>query len=77
MPRKYRKEMARLENLFGEDYKDYASYTHSLLPRLRPYPNASKRPWEFNLFWKENREQYFLIGTAVFYLLVIGRLIYS
>ena len=77
MPRKYRKEMARLENLFGEDYKAYASYTHSLLPRLRPYPKASKRPWKFNVFWKENREQYFLLGTAVFYFLVVGRLVYS
>ena len=77
MPRKYHKEMARLEKLFGEDYKDYASYTHSLLPRLRPYPNTNKRPWKFDLFWKVNREQYFLLGTVVFYLLVVGRLIYS
>lgn len=73
MPRKYRKEMARLENLFGEEYKAYASYTHSLLPRLKPYPKAQKRPWKFDLFWKENREQYFLLGTIVFFLLVLGR----
>ena len=77
MPRKYRKEMARLENLFGEEYKLYASYTHGLLPRLRPYPKAKKRPWRFELFWNENREQYFLLGTVVFFLLVVGRIIYS
>jgi len=73
MPRKYRKEMARLEGIFGEEYTAYASYTRSLLPRLRPYPRARKRPWRFNLFWKENREQYFLLGTAAFFLLVVGR----
>jgi len=73
MPRKYRKEMARLEGIFGEEYTAYASYTRSLLPRLRPYPRARKRPWRFDLFWKENREQYFLLGTAAFFLLVVGR----
>lgn len=77
MPRKYRKEMARLENLFGEEYKAYASYTHSLLPQLRPYPKARKRPWKFDLFWKENREQFFLLGMVVFFMLVVGRYLYS
>jgi len=76
MPRKYRKEMARLENLFGEEYKAYASYTRSLIPRLRPYSNARNRPWRFDLFWKENKEQYFLLGTIVFCLLVVGRYFY-
>ena len=33
MPRKYRKEMARLEKIFGEDYRDYASSVRGLLPR--------------------------------------------
>lgn len=73
MPRKYRKEMARLESIFGEEYKAYASYTHSLLPRSRPYPRAKKRPWKFDLFWKVNREQFFLLGTAVFLILIVGR----
>jgi protein-S-isoprenylcysteine O-methyltransferase Ste14 len=77
MPRKYRKEMARLESIFGEDYRDYASCTYSLMPRLKPYPKARKRPWRFDLFWKENREQYFLIGTMLFFLLVLARYLYS
>lgn len=73
MPRKYRKEMARLESIFGEEYKAYASQTRSLVPRLRPYPKSRKRPWKFDLFWKVNREQFFLIGTAVFFILVVTR----
>jgi protein-S-isoprenylcysteine O-methyltransferase Ste14 len=77
MPRKYRKEMARLENLFGDEYKAYASYTRSLLPRLKPYPEARKRPWRFHLFWKENREQYFLLGVVAFFFLVVGRYLFS
>jgi len=76
MPRKYHKEMARLENLFGEEYKAYASHTYGLLPRLRPYPNAKKRPWKFDLFWNENREQYFLLGVVVFFSLVVGRYLF-
>jgi protein-S-isoprenylcysteine O-methyltransferase Ste14 len=75
MPRKYRKEMERLQSIFGEEYKAYASYTRSLLPRLRPYPKSRKRPWRFDLFWKVNREQFFLLGTAVFFVLVVGRYI--
>lgn len=73
MPRKYSKEMARLETLFGEDYRDYASWTYGLIPRLRPYPKARKRPWRFDLFWNENREQYFLLGTILFFLLMLAR----
>jgi hypothetical protein len=67
MPRKYCKEMARLESIFGQEYKGYASYTRSLLPRLRPYSKARKRSWRFDLFWKENREQYFLLGRIMFF----------
>jgi protein-S-isoprenylcysteine O-methyltransferase Ste14 len=77
MPRKYRKEMARLEKIFGEDYRDYASSVRGLLPRLTPYPKARKRPWRFDLFWSVNREKYFLLGTIVFFLLVVGRYWYS
>jgi protein-S-isoprenylcysteine O-methyltransferase Ste14 len=76
MPRKYGKEMARLEGIFGEEYREYASYTHGLIPRLRPYPKARKRPWSFDLFWKENREQHFLIGTMLFFLLVLAKYLY-
>jgi len=61
-----------LENGWVE--KDFGG-TH-MLPRLRPYPRASNRPWRFNLFWKENREQFFLFGTVVFLLLVLGRYFY-
>ena len=64
MPRKYKKEMARLEKRFGESYRDYAAGTHSLLPSLRPYPKADTRKWSFPLFWKENREQYFILIVA-------------
>jgi len=73
----YRKNWARLENLFGDEYKAYASYTRSLLPRLKPYPEARKRPWRFHLFWKENREQYFLLGVVAFFFLVVGRYLFS
>ena len=76
IPRKYRKEMKRLEDIFGPEYREYAAYTRSLIPRIKPYPKAKNRPWSMTLFLKENQEQYFLFGTLIFALLVIGRYIY-
>lgn len=72
MPRKYRKEMTRLEDLYGDEYREYAAYARSLLPRLKPYPKARDRKWSFDLFWKENREQYFLLGVVVLASALIG-----
>jgi len=74
MPRKYRKEMARLEGLFGEQYRKYAQNTRSLVPRFTPYPHAQQRPWSFRLFWKVNREQYLLTGVVFLALIIIGKL---
>ena len=73
MPRKYRKEMVGLEKLFGEEYKKYSSYASSLIPRLKPYPHAEKKPWRFDLFWNVNREQYFVFGAIVLSLAMVGR----
>ncbi len=61
IPRKHKKEMTRLEVLFGDEYKNYAAYVRSLMPRMRPYPHADKHSWSFTLMWRENREQYFLL----------------
>ncbi len=61
LPRKYKKEMSWLEDLFGNSYVRYADYTRSLIPRLKPYPDAGKKKWRFSILWQENREQYFLL----------------
>lgn len=74
MPRKQRKEMARLEKLFGESYRRYASVTHSLLPGTTRYYGAQNRAWSFQLMWYENREQYFLIGVGLISLAVVFNL---
>jgi protein-S-isoprenylcysteine O-methyltransferase Ste14 len=76
MPRKYRKEMTRLEGLYGENYREYAAYARSLLPRLKPYPKASRRNWSSDLFWKENREQYFLSGVILLVVALIALYLY-
>jgi protein-S-isoprenylcysteine O-methyltransferase Ste14 len=76
IPRKYRKEMKRLENIFGQEYVDYASYCRSLIPRIKPYPKAKNRPWSIQLFFKENKEHYFVMGTLIFAILVVGRYFY-
>ncbi|MFC1664886.1 methyltransferase family protein, partial [Pseudomonadota bacterium] len=71
MPRKHRKEMARLENLFGESYRQYAAVTRSLLPRVTRYAQAQNRGWSFDLMWNENREQYFLLGVILITLAIV------
>jgi protein-S-isoprenylcysteine O-methyltransferase Ste14 len=76
MPRKYQKEMTRLEDLYGDDYRQYAAYARSLLPRLKPYSKAGQRPWSFDLFWKENREQYFLSGVVILAVALVALYIY-
>jgi protein-S-isoprenylcysteine O-methyltransferase Ste14 len=76
MPRKYRKEMGRLEGLYGEEYRQYAAYARSLLPRLKPYPKARQKSWSSDLFAKENREQYFLSGVVILALALIGLYLY-
>jgi len=72
MPRKYKKEMKWLEDIFGDDYRRYAASVRSLIPRLTPYPDSANKKWSFTLFWKENREQYFiLIVLSVFIAMVV------
>jgi len=59
--------MARLERRFGESYRDYAAVTRSLVPNLRPYPEAETRKWSLDLCLKENREQYFTLIVATIF----------
>jgi len=76
MPRKYRNEMTRLEDLYGDEYRQYAAYARSLLPRLKRYPKARLRSWSSDLFWKENREQYFLSGVVILALALVVLYLY-
>jgi protein-S-isoprenylcysteine O-methyltransferase Ste14 len=73
MPRKHKKEMARLEGYFGEKYVKYAASVRSLIPRLTPYPEASKNKWNFDVFWRVNREQYFILIMMAIFLSLIFR----
>ena len=61
MPRKRKKEMARLEKFFGEAYRKYAAEVRSLVPRLTRWPGARVRPWSGKLYLTENREQWFIL----------------
>jgi protein-S-isoprenylcysteine O-methyltransferase Ste14 len=74
MPRKYKKEMARLERHFGGEYVQYSSYCRSLIPRLKAYAGADNRKWSGSLFWHENREQYFILIVVSIFAAIIFRL---
>jgi protein-S-isoprenylcysteine O-methyltransferase Ste14 len=65
MPRKMRKETARLEKHHGERYVQYRRQVRSLIPRLRPYPAASAKKWSPALFWRENREQWLMLAVLL------------
>jgi protein-S-isoprenylcysteine O-methyltransferase Ste14 len=61
MPRKHKKEMARLQKFFGERYRKYAAEVRSLVPRVRRWPEAGRQPWSADLYLRENREQWFIL----------------
>jgi len=65
MPRKLRKETARLEGVFGESYVRYRKQVRSLVPRLTPYPGRGSASWSPEVYWRENREQWLLLAAAV------------
>jgi len=73
MPRKLRKETARLEKHFGAPYVDYRRRVHSLVPRLRPYPERSGDRWRADLFWRENREYWLILAVALMVGLMVIR----
>lgn len=54
MPRKERREGGRLEELFGDQFRQYRKNVPSLFPRPTPYRDpftAEKRPWSRDLFF--------------------------
>jgi protein-S-isoprenylcysteine O-methyltransferase Ste14 len=65
MPYKDRIESARLESLYGDEFRRYATAVPRLLPRFRPYVALGARPerlpaWRWTRF-SDNNE----LGTAV------------
>lgn len=71
MPRKLRKETARLEKRFGEQYRAYHAAVRSLVPRLRPYEGRSRNRWSSALYWGENREQWFVLSSVLLVALML------
>lgn len=73
MPRKVRKETARLEKHHGERYAEYRRQVRSLIPRLRPYPGRSMNRWRLALFWRENREQWLMLAVVLLLVAMVLR----
>ncbi|MGQ9589781.1 MAG: methyltransferase family protein [Planctomycetota bacterium] len=74
MPRKLRKETARLERLWGEPYREYRSQVRSLIPRLHPYPGRSPHRWRFQVFWGDNREQWLILAVLAWVTVLVAKL---
>jgi protein-S-isoprenylcysteine O-methyltransferase Ste14 len=64
LPYKDRIESARLESLYGDDFRRYSASVPRLLPRLRPYvplgASAASATWRMQRFADNNE-----LGTAV------------
>lgn len=85
MPRKERREGARLEALFGEQFQAYRDQVPSLLPRLSAYRDsfmAEKRAWSRALFFagdgqfSGNKELPTALGTLLLIGLFLARLLF-
>jgi protein-S-isoprenylcysteine O-methyltransferase Ste14 len=71
MPRKEMKEPERLEEIFGEEYRDYRRSVPALLPRFTPYAKASGR-WSWEAFLG-NREQLMMLFVTACALSVLAK----
>ena len=75
MPRKLRKETARLEKHFGKPYVYYRKAVRSLIPRLRPWPESSKQRWSSRVYFRENREHWLILAVAVFLAVLLAKIL--
>jgi protein-S-isoprenylcysteine O-methyltransferase Ste14 len=69
MPRKEEREGGRLEEMFGDDYREWKENVPSLFPRATPYV-MNPRPWSYDLFragdgdHSGNKEGWTTLATA-------------
>ncbi len=76
MPRKLRKETARLEKHFGQAYVDYKNAVRSLVPRLRPWPKSAQDRWNARVYFTENREHWLILAVALFLAFMIIKILH-
>lgn len=55
MPKKRRIEGGRLEDRYAAEFEEYNRTVPELLPSLRRYPKATRRPWSWSTF-RDNHE---------------------
>ncbi|BCM90412.1 hypothetical protein IAD21_02264 [Abditibacteriota bacterium] len=84
MPRKERREGGRLEQLFGDQFRNYRQSVPSLFPRPTPYRDpftAEKRAWSRDLFFggdshfSGNKELPTALATLLLIALFFARLV--
>jgi protein-S-isoprenylcysteine O-methyltransferase Ste14 len=78
MPRKEEREGGRLEEMFGDEYREYRDNVPSLFPRLSPHV-TNPRPWSRDLFlggdgsFTGNKEGWTTLATFALALAFFGR----
>jgi len=72
LPRKERVEPERLRKQHGEPYDKYFRAVPALFPALRPYSDGSTSGWSSDNMLR-NREQWMVIGLALFTLVLLWR----
>jgi len=69
-----RKERERMKELFPEKYEEYKKKVPPFFPSLRSYPYSGNNKFSWALY-KKNKEYRALVGTAVFWILLTGKLL--
>lgn len=73
MPKKKRIESARLAKYFGEAYAVYDRAVPDFVPSLRPYPQAARLPWRWDVFADNHEIGMDLLIVALFALMPFAR----
>lgn len=65
-------EAEKMESLFPEEYGKYKAQTPSLFPFKRPFTSSKKNGFNWALY-RKNKEWRALLGTIIFWLVLLGK----
>lgn len=72
LPRKYRKEYARLARLFPREFERHARHVPHFMPRLRPWRSGSERRFSWALVWLNHEPVWTLVCVTALAVMWFG-----
>lgn len=74
IPPAIKQEDAKLERLFGDDFRAWKKEIKALVPRLKPYAKGSPGQWSFRQSFKANGEPIYAVVLGAFLVYLFTRL---